>query len=771
MEATKMAVCQIFRILKEVYGESEQEFTQLWDKWKEAYKRSAESTQWDNEVDRLVLGKKKEKVGTLQPLSCIFNALKRDALADGKIYSAMTENSFQYPTNQEGQPHNYTDRKTEFLEKAKGIPCTNDGVLALYELCRRQFYYYPSGYPYLSVFERIHLSCCFACCMEQPLVPEQPFLLVSCGFSGIQDFIYTVSGKDSLKILRSRSFYVDVLVEHLMDELLEQFSLFRANLLYNGGGNGYLLLPNSPDAEEKISNLFSDVNNWLLEQLGGSLYANYSCVPCSAEQLVDKEKWQNVFKELSEQSIQKKYQRYTGEQLEKLNQQQNKDNRRECRICHTSSTLNQDGVCENCQEFQEISSELMSSDNLIVITNHQEDPCQSTDHEKNKFLRLPAADGKTKFLYMLSDKHSLFTRQGKNVRVYHPNPKKPVDVGQIPIYLGNYFYQEKEKDPMPTFEKLAGLSQGISRIGVLRADVDSLGKTFEKIGDDVVQDGSCRLRWTNELSRQLTLFFKHHVNCILRGEFGELTKENGEPYLPFSLSKTPENGNRKLVVVYSGGDDMFLAGAWDQIIEAAVDLYQCLKRYTDGTLTFSAGIGIFPFKYPLQAMASETGLLENAAKQLGNKNGVALFGMDTRQAGNPEDETATKFQLYCQATYHWEEFINIVIMEKLRAIQNYFSKMEPSEQGSGNSFLFNLYEHISRLEQNLDEPIQIARAAYLLARMSPQKSGKNDAAKQKAYQEFSANMLNWIKNSADRKQLLTAMRLFIYLNREKTKEE
>ena len=110
-------------------------------------------------------------------------------------------------------------------------------------------------------------------------------------------------------------------------------------------------------------------------------------------------------------------------------------------------------------------------------------------------------------------------------------------------------------------------------------------------------------------------------------------------------------------------------------------------------------------------------------------------------------------------------------MEKLRAIQNYFSKMEPSEQGSGNSFLFNLYEHISRLEQNLDEPIRIARAAYLLARMSPQKSGKNDAAKQKAYQEFSANMLNWIKNSADRKQLLTAMRLFIYLNREKTKEE
>ena len=71
MEATKMAVCQIFRILKEVYGESEQEFTQLWDKWKEAYKRSAESTQWDNEVDRLVLGKKKEKVGTLQPVSCI----------------------------------------------------------------------------------------------------------------------------------------------------------------------------------------------------------------------------------------------------------------------------------------------------------------------------------------------------------------------------------------------------------------------------------------------------------------------------------------------------------------------------------------------------------------------------------------------------------------------------------------------------------------------------------------------------------------------------
>jgi CRISPR-associated protein Csm1 len=50
---------------------------------------------------------------------------------------------------------------------------------------------------------------------------NQPaFLLVSGDISGIQDFIYTVPSNGALKTLRGRSFYLEVLLENIVDEIL-----------------------------------------------------------------------------------------------------------------------------------------------------------------------------------------------------------------------------------------------------------------------------------------------------------------------------------------------------------------------------------------------------------------------------------------------------------------------------------------------------------------------------------------------------------------------
>ena len=57
--------------------------------------------------------------------------------------------------------------------------------------------------------------------------------------SGIQDFIYTINNKGALKGLRARSFYLEIMMEHLIDELLEKVELSRANLIYSGGGHAY----------------------------------------------------------------------------------------------------------------------------------------------------------------------------------------------------------------------------------------------------------------------------------------------------------------------------------------------------------------------------------------------------------------------------------------------------------------------------------------------------------------------------------------------------
>ena len=67
---------------------------------------------------------------------------------------------------------------------------------------------------------------------------REMFLLYSMDISGIQNFIYSISDKGALKGLRARSFYLEIMMEHVIDELLEKLSLSRANLIYTGGGNG-----------------------------------------------------------------------------------------------------------------------------------------------------------------------------------------------------------------------------------------------------------------------------------------------------------------------------------------------------------------------------------------------------------------------------------------------------------------------------------------------------------------------------------------------------
>lgn len=57
---------------------------------------------------------------------------------------------------------------------------------------------------------------------EKAFLTEKAFLMLSCDLSGIQSFIYTTSGEGALKSLRARSLYLEILLEHLADEILAE---------------------------------------------------------------------------------------------------------------------------------------------------------------------------------------------------------------------------------------------------------------------------------------------------------------------------------------------------------------------------------------------------------------------------------------------------------------------------------------------------------------------------------------------------------------------
>lgn len=207
----------------------------------------------------------------------------------------------------------------------------------------------------------------------------------------------------------------------------------------------------------------------------------------------------------------------------------------------------------------------------------------------------------------------------------------------------------------------------------------------------------------------------------------------------FFLTERDEK-SRKALIVYSGGDDVFVVGAWNDVLEFAVDLHNRLKAFSLGALTLSAGIGIYPERFSIKLMSELSGKLEDAAKVNKyikdsvemSKNSVCIFTEDL--------------------AFSWEEFTQNVLGEKFSVI----SKRIMSLDDKGKVFLYRVLE----LFINMDDKLNLARLAYVLAKIEPKDQGER-----KIHQEFSKAVYKFAKSEKDRKEFIAAMYIFIYLER------
>ncbi|KFN92553.1 CRISPR-associated Csm1 family protein [Tetragenococcus muriaticus 3MR10-3] len=210
---------------------------------------------------------------------------------------------------------------------------------------------------------------------NQSFYKEKAFRLVSFDLSGIQDFIYTITSKGAHKQLRSRSFYLDMISEWMIDDLLNQCSLTRANLLYAGGGHAYLFLPNTKEQISKVEKIESDYNQFFLNNFGTQLYVIFASTAFSAGEVMEgntPEAYQDIFHRVSQKISQKKLQRYSADEIKKLNQG-GKSVGRECAICHNTSKLLEDNgqiKCELCYRLEHFSHNIQEDDFFEI--NNQE---------------------------------------------------------------------------------------------------------------------------------------------------------------------------------------------------------------------------------------------------------------------------------------------------------------------------------------------------------------------------------------------------------------
>ena len=665
------------------------------------------------------------------PQADIFNAFKEDKGSRYQKFEVLTDDSELNIASHEADDISqdcYEELLNILKEKLQQLPLEEENLPSFFNLWRRLFSKVPllpgdKELGDLSLAEHSRLTVAFATAIfdylksqdqytllddESKFYRESAFLLASFDLSGIQDFIYNIASKGAAKQLKARSLYLEFMSENIVDSLLEKLALSRANVLYVGGGHAYFVLPNTEATVTVLEQFEMEFNSFLLKHFQTGLYVAFGWAPFAAEQIMKYrygsvasylQHYREIYQETSRMISEKKISRYDATTLRELNKG-GKQSERECEICHAVGDIKELRIGgEDVQNLCPICRELRGFAAKIHTFNDTENP------EREDYYYFQIVEGEEglpigpKAVLLAVDEEDISTSS----RLYVKN-KFSTNNAAIHVFIGDRQAANIEDYAglsQKEIEGTEGVAKGIKRLAVLRLDVDNLGAAF-MAGFSKQEDGSYNtLARSAVFSQQMSIFFKFHINQFAK--------------------------DKNLTIIYAGGDDVFAIGSWQDVIDFAVDIRQKFIAFTNGKLTLSAGVGLYPDKTPIHLMALDAGQLEEAAKDNG-KDSISLFNE--------------------RYTFKFDDFINEIYKGKLKDIRKYFS----GQKDRGINFLYRLVELLQLNDKEMykshgssdDRRMNVARLAYLLARMEDEAS-KDE---KEHFREFKNAFWNWYKSSS-----------------------
>lgn len=448
--------------------------------------------------------------------------------------------------------------------------------------------------------------------------PDSTHLTLIAGdLSGIQKFIYTISSEGALKSLRARSFFLELVTQELVEQLLSELELARTNVIYAGGGNLYLLAPghNREAVKSKIDQVRDRFNEWLRKAFQGKIFLALDCLAFSTDAVGTKafaDAWEQATKQLAGQKS-RKFQSQISELVKP------KPAYEPCRVCHRDDLLslkplnNQEAdaclACWMCRTMFDLGAKLFK---VEAIARSK----RSTIKGAKDRLSIGGT-----FYYLFEEWKTTNAIANEDYTLFLVNDwtlERYRTGNAIPLLLGNYGQRCTESRPdnaQPQFmnaREMAAAAKGINRVASLRMDVDNLGKIFAKgLGSNQT------LPRLAGLSRQMSYFFKVYLNSLAK---------NRQANLPGEAKTLSDDSRQNLLFIYAGGDDLFVSGTWNEVVEFAFDIYQAFRAYTgyNTDITLSGGISIDGAKFPLYQAAETSGDSENAAKNNG-RDSLGLF--------------------------------------------------------------------------------------------------------------------------------------------------
>ena len=467
---------------------------------------------------------------------------------------------------------------------------------------------------------------------------KRVFLLVSGNFSGIQDFISTIATSKAIKMLKSRSFYLSFLNRSLPLKLAKELDLPEMNILFSDGGNFEILAPNTEETISKIKNFANEFNTFLWGNFGVKLFLQIDCKELSARSFAI-ENFSNETKsdeaKKNRIGINSKDTKFLAqlnaitdsEGNQKLEFANNK-----CDVC--SKEVNSRGedkkLCDSCEEFENLRSFLK-------------------EWQKNKSLGeinlniLKLGGKRLTDYFKYSSRKEFYPVLGVDDKIYEIFP------------MGLPLNELKDVIDFETILNEVKKRTGTRKLGALKLDVDNLGKLFSEGLKDKLT-----LSTYSALSFRMSFFFSGIVPSL----------------------REEDNYKEDVYIIYSGGDDSFIIGAWDKVLDFARDVYSYFKIYVNHhpAITISASYGIFNPKYPVKKIFETLDYALDKAKSFDSEKGrLTLFGEPIKW---DYFEDFGKNRQHKIGNISFEELIKKNDFEIVLLISDYFTELVGSQETS-----------------------------------------------------------------------------------------
>jgi CRISPR-associated protein Csm1 len=555
----------------------------------------------------------------------------------------------------------------QFTSACKQLP-TNDPVAyleSLYSLLQEFTWCIPSAYynnvPDVSLFDHTRMTAALAACMAidgrdsawcQRVAGElgttrtgdAVCLLVGGDISGVQSFLYTLASSGAAKSLRARSFYLQLLTEVVAQYILDELGLPITNLLYAGGGNFFILAGSTQ--EKELARLRREVSQKLLVAHDGGLHLALAYVPVRANEF-SRGEFHAVWDQLHQRLAVSKRRPLADLDAVQFAQQvgaahgEGGDAEQVCSVCGRESLgrLQSDEKdetvrkCGFCASLEKLGAQLSRATHLVWLKSSAR---ESVSQEPADWWRAMMAFGINVYAINASElpgRGVYIDQWPDSLQMIRVNRLQPIARHEerlvreltrgVPIVQAYRPFAQlapfKGHETM-TFDELAQSSQGVSRWGVLRMDVDNLGELFH---EGFTRDGQNNLTLSRVagLSSALRLFFEGWLPRL-----GEQW-----PHKETDPASQPIRSN-SLYVQYTGGDDVFVVGAWDVLPQFAARIRESFRSFVCGNpaVTISAGITLADERFPLYQAAEQAAEAERAAKNFerpdgSGKDAICLF--------------------------------------------------------------------------------------------------------------------------------------------------